>query len=585
MVNVLESFADVSLSPKDQAIYLKLDRTANAQLFNALMSIYGVRRNNNSQFVIPLSPVSASYLRMILGVANVHVHRNEAFEDLVRIGQWYMYPEYAKEAYSTTADGYYRQAMLGMQFHTAPWKHQIHAAFLASSYLEGGGGFGLWMDMGTGKSKAAIDVFSNIPLARLILIVCPKTVRDTWIYQLETHYRFGTDNVSLLNGGGEKNAQLLREGIQSAKPGKPIVFVVNYDAVWREPLGTAIRKQRWDMVIADEIHRIKSPGAKVSRYFALLRNSAIRRLGLSGTPMTQSPLDAYAIYRFLDPQVFNCNYLEFKDKYAIQANMGTFKKVVGFRNLDDMAGKIGSISIRYESDEVLDLPETMDEIRLVEMGNLRHYKEMEVQFCTDVQEHTITATTGAARLLKLMQIASGFVYDEFREQLILDQQHKINALVEMIEEMPAKESAVVFCTFTAEIENIAASLESELKITPYLLYQGQNDLREFQRGEPSGNMEKVPDKKILVAQIESGKEGIDLTMARYCFYFSHPLKLASYLQSRKRIHRPGQTRTCFYYHLMTKGTVETRIYKALQDKRDVIEALLEEAKAYKGDRK
>jgi len=582
MTSVLEAFAEITLSPSDQLIHIHLDRTAPPKLFYGFMGLYGIRRTSNSQFSIPLSPVSASVLNMILKINNVQFRRNHEFEDLVRLSQWILFPEYAKETFYSESEEYrhnpyYLQAALQMRFHSKPWRHQLHAAFTASSFLEYGGGFGLWLDMGTGKSKIAIDIFSNIPLARLVLIVCPKTVRETWLEQLEEHYVHGLENVTLLDSGGNGNAALLERNIRQASPGKPAVFIINYDSVWREPLGRAIRKEHWDIVIADEIHRIKTPGSAVSRFFMALRASAKRRLGLSGTPLTQTPLDAYAIYRFLDPQVFNCNFNEFKDKYAIQANMGTFKKVVGFKNLDEMAAKIASISIRYESDEVLDLPETIDEIRWIDMGLMRQYKEMETQFYTKIQNQEITAINGAAKLLKLMQLASGFAYDSIRQVMRLDSQQKLSALIEMLEELPESEPAVVFCVFTAEVENIAAAMEDKLKITPYLLYGQKNDLSAFRAGKPSVHMDKVPAKRILVAQIESGKEGIDLTAARYCIYYSHPLKLSSYLQSRKRIHRPGQTRTCFYYHLIAKHTVEVKVWNALAKKQEVIESVLASA--------
>src|SRR5207302_255726 len=83
-----------------------------------------------------------------------------------------------------------------------------------------------------------------------------------------------------------------------------LAFVLNYDSAWRSPFAEWALKQKWDLVVADEIHRCKAPGGKASRFLARLGKAARFRLGLSGTPMPHSPLDVYAYYRFLDPRIF-----------------------------------------------------------------------------------------------------------------------------------------------------------------------------------------------------------------------------------------------------------------------------------------
>jgi SNF2 family DNA or RNA helicase len=92
----------------------------------------------------------------------------------------------------------------------------------------------------------------------------------------------------------------------------------------------------------------------------------------------------------------------------------------------------------------------------------------------------------------------------------------------------------------------------------------RKELAEWQRGEFN----------VLAAQIQAGSEGNDFTRARYQCYYSVGYSLTNYEQSRRRIMRPGQERNVTYIHIICKGTVDTKVYKALKDRKDVIEMVL-----------
>jgi len=96
-----------------------------------------------------------------------------------------------------------------------------------------------------------------------------------------------------------------------------------------------------------------------------------------------------------------------------------------------------------------------------------------------------------------------------------------------------------------------------------------NQLRAWQAGEAP----------VLAVQVQSGGVGINLVRARYCVFYSLGFSLGEYLQARKRIHRPGQQRSCTYFHLIGKGTVDEDVYKALEKRQDVIETILQQVKA------
>src|SRR5262245_24307401 len=182
-----------------------------------------------------------------------------------------------------------------------PWKHQ-QEAFDFVRRLENGGAL-LAMAPGTGKSKVTIDLLQNerVPSMR-ILIACPKSVIDVWPMEFTKH-AVNPDKFPILaiRGSSVGRRTAAMEAFESTvQCGQTAVFVVNYEACWREPMRTFLLDREWDWVVTDESHRIKAAGSKVSRFFAMLRDQSFFRLALSGTPMPHSPLDLYGQYRFLD---------------------------------------------------------------------------------------------------------------------------------------------------------------------------------------------------------------------------------------------------------------------------------------------
>ena len=162
--------------------------------------------------------------------------------------------------------------------------------------------------------------------------------------------------------------------------GRPLVIIINYDSLWRSPFADWAEKQQWDLIIADESHRLKAPGGKASLAFKRLRAHARARLALTGTPLPHSPLDAYAQFRFLNHAIFGPSFAAFRQKYAV---MGGFqrKQVTGFQHLDELEALMKTITYRVSKD-VLDLPPETHVTYHCELSAeaLRVYRDLEDDF-------------------------------------------------------------------------------------------------------------------------------------------------------------------------------------------------------------
>src|SRR5690606_30296187 len=165
-----------------------------------------------------------------------------------------------------------------------------------------------------------------------------------------------------------------------------------------------------DMIICDESQRIKTPGAKQSKALHRLGKLAKYRLILTGTPVTQSPLDFFSQYKFLEPSIFGDSFFAFKARYAIEQPIGNTggKKVIGYRNMAELVQKAHSIAFRVTKDEALDLPEQVDQVLYATLEKKAQalYNQMLRESVVELnEEKVITAANVLARLLRLSQLA------------------------------------------------------------------------------------------------------------------------------------------------------------------------------------
>ncbi len=453
-----------------------------------------------------------------------------------------------------------------------PWSNQLlgyhlikeqHATYLA------------W-EMGCGKTKPVVDVVSNLDLAK-VLVVAPSSVVAVWPLEFKKH---GTRpiKVAALNRGPVKKraatAKAMFEWQESRTiPGVtifPVVIVIDYEAIWRSPFAELAMETKWDIIIADEIHRIKSPSGKSSRFMQKLAKACpdAKRVGLSGTPLPHSPLDAYAQFRFLDEGIFGTSFTRFRSQYAIMGGFGGHQ-VFSFKNQAEMHVKFYSISHRVTKEQILDLPDVTHRTIPVELCPTarRIYRELEDDFIAAVGDGVVTASNALSRLLRLQQVTSGVAKIEGEDRLERIDNSKEKAIVELLADLPSDEPVVVFCRFHADLDAVRRA------VAPELVDELSGRVKDI-----GGKWLHDADARIAAVQIRAGGLGIDLTRSCHVVFYSLGFSLGDYEQALARADRPGQTRPVTIYHLVAQNTVDEKVYRALSDRRDVIESILQDAR-------
>lgn len=429
------------------------------------------------------------------------------------------------------------------------------------------------LDMGCGKTRVAIDTIFEREDTHRILVVCPKAVIPVW---RENLCKFAFKPWACWDeakGTILRKTEEITQFIDESRSCTNTRFfvVVNYDIVWRVPLGNRLLEMGFDTVILDESHRAKAAGSKVSKYLAMLGKRVKYRMCLSGTPMANSPLDVYGQYRFLNPSIFGTRHDLFLQEYAIMG--GPEKRfVVGYKNQQRLNEKFRSIAYTCRMADVADrlkLPPVLPDTEIyvdLPTKDIKTSRVLGREFIAECGTGAVVISNVLVKMLRLQQITAGFcmVQEEVGGPNQIQELNtaKEDALYDMLGDISPEASVVVFCVFVHDLECVARSA-SKAKRMAFEVSGRRNELKDWK--EASG--------AVLAVQIQAGSEGIDMTNANHAIYFSLPHSLAQYNQSRARLYRPGQRHPVHFCHILAEGTVDEAIYNSLQKKQDVVEAI------------
>jgi len=445
------------------------------------------------------------------------------------------------------------EALESMPITIRPYQHQIHAFNLGIT-LDAAAYF---MEMGAGKTLPAIAVAGYRWLrgqVNRLLIVCPASVMPVWKQEFEKcsaiQYR-----VVVLDGPVKKRQEILANWQDSLGLD---VAVINYEGA--RNMVDDLLTWKPDMLIMDEAHRCKTPGSQQSKAMARIARAARYKLALTGTPITNSPLDVYGIYRALDPSIFGTSFFAFRNRYAIMGGWEN-KQVVGYQRVEELAAKIHRIAFRVRKDECLDLPEMVDVYRTCNLEPKAQalYDQMRKESVAELEAgETVIATNVLSKLLRLSQIAGGF----------LDGQEvstaKLGLLGEILDDLQGAK-AVIFVRFTKEKEAIEKMLAK--KKIDFVSLDGSTKMKD--RGPLVERFQTDPECQIFVGQIAAAGTGITLHAASTAIFYSCSFSYSDLDQARSRLHRSGQRHPVTNIFLTARGTVDEKIHAALAEKRDI----------------
>ena len=424
-----------------------------------------------------------------------------------------------------------------------------HHQEVALSYMRSNNYFALFMEQGTGKTLVGLFRILDLLKAGYIetaLIVAPKSALGAW-----------ERDIDLFD---ELDREILKNGIT----------LINYDKVWRGDKKSPYNK-KWGCIILDEAHCIKNRTSRRSKFLLKVATLSDYRYILTGTPIGNGQLEnIWSLYCFLDPyiergypysRIFGGSYRTFQDRYCI---LNMYHKPSSYIHVKELQDIINEHSYRVKKSDCLDLPDKLpDEIIKVDQSEKTLYKKLATE--SALLELDVLAENPLSRLVKLRQLCSGCIKLDTGEIKEVKTE-KLSILQELLEGYEDDKKIVIFAEFKYSIGKIGTLLK-KMKIKYVTLDGDQKDKTIWKKFQTDKKI------RVIVCQYQTASAGIDLFASDTIIYYEPTLRSNTLEQSRDRIHRTGQTNKCSYIHLLTKGTVEVDIYRALAGYSDFSEAL------------
>lgn len=402
-------------------------------------------------------------------------------------------------------------------------------------------------DMGTGKTFVGSEKLMQLD-ARVNLIVCQKSKVQDWIDHFEEHYAGDCTGEGMVVFDLTDKTDLYCF-IENAKIPEPHrvqqVGIINYDLVWRRPeLANLIDFT----LMLDESSLIQNETAKRTKFILKMHPKSV--VLLSGTPTGGKYERLWSQMRLLGWEISKSLYWStFVKVMYLDTMVGrSIPIVTGYKNVDRLKRKMHEYGCRFlKTEEVFDLPQqTFQKVRIPASTAYKKFRKHRI---VTVDGKTLVGDTTLTKMLYERQLCGQYSKD------------KLKAFTDLVES--TEDRLIVFYNFNEEWKRLGEICDAI--------------------GRPSGVVNgtfkhpEVLEKEgaILFVQYQAGAMGLNLQKANKIIYYSLPLSSEMYEQSKKRIHRIGQNRPCFYYQMIVTGSIEERILATLEMRKDYTEKLFE----------
>ena len=392
-------------------------------------------------------------------------------------------------------------------------------------------------EMGLGKTIQAIG-FLNVVKPKTVLVVVPASLKINWKLEMEK-WLVESRTIEVVNGGGDTISD------------NPDVVIINYDVLTKHK--KALLSRTWGVLILDEVHKIKNP--KAQRTIACVSLKADRKLALTGTPITNRPIELQPIAGFLDPDTFG-NFFGFARQYA-----GAYKSRFGWdfsgsSNLDELQRRLRqSIMIRRKKDEVLqDLPAKIRQIIVLPNKSYRNELAKEFTALADAVEET--------------------TYDDVSFEQMSGVRHemalaKVDDVVDHLADLDHQ--VVVMAHHKDVVEGIKLGLEAVGKTVVTLTgdcnqAHRQHSVETFQAGKAD----------VFIGTIGAAGVGITLTAASHVVFAELSWVPGDVSQAEDRCHRIGQQDSVLVQHLVVDGSLDARMAEVLVQKQRVLDRAIDD---------
>lgn len=400
-----------------------------------------------------------------------------------------------------------------------------------------------YLDMGLGKTFVGSEKMKELG-ARVNLVICQKSKIDDWAKHFKTYY----EKMWVFNLTNEQQFNMfVDEWICSKyKDTMPqCVAIINYELAFRRP---ELLKLKDFTLLLDESSMIQNEKAKRSKF--ILKMNPANVILLSGTPTGGKYEKLYSQLKLLGMKLSKTAFWNTYVNYKVDKSQGfPLIKIFGYKNVERLKRKMRQYGCVFmKTEEVFDLPEQIHQT--IKIPITKEYRIFRKDCICIVDSGELVGDTTLTKMLYERKLCGQYNKD------------KLKAFEDLLES--TNDRLIVFYNFNAELEALKGICDASER--QYSIVNGQGrDLHAYEEKSDS----------VTFIQYQAGAMGLNLQKANKIIYFTPPLSSELFEQSKARTNRIGQERTCFYYYLTCKCSVEEKIYKALAERRDYTERLFE----------
>lgn len=440
-------------------------------------------------------------------------------------------------------------------------------------------------EVGCGKTLSALSTYGYYQQGEekdlKLMVFCPLSlIEGAWMKEIEKFTKYTVCNLHSKKFDPKAN-----------------IYIANFEYLispkHMEQIIVMLKSSTW-MCAIDESSKIKSHNSGITTKILSLRDLFKYRIIMSGTPAPNIELEYWPQMKFLSDDILGGHFYKFKNTY-FQLNRGKqvatgavlnskalremfkegWKYVINPNKRQEMFKRMSHVCHWVSARDCMDLPDEVNENRIVYMSEVqrKRYKEMKEDYIIELSglgengsDTFAIANYALTKQMKLRQIASGFVIDEFDKSVAVDTNNpKINALMEIVEEC-GQEQIIIWGQFRWEIATIVNTLKEKGFGVSELhggIPQGQriDHINDFLSGK----------NRFLVAHPDSAAHGLTFVNCHIAVFYSLSYSLEEYKQARGRIMRKGQSRNCLYFHLLAHETVDFDMLSVVQEKATLVD--------------
>lgn len=407
-----------------------------------------------------------------------------------------------------------------------------------------------YLDMGLGKTFVGAEKVWWLNNA-VNVVICQKSKIDDWVQHFTEHY----PDYHVLNLTKKSEAVTFRNEVATLKmygdQQRDIIGVINYELAFRR---SWLRELEGFTMMLDESSLIQNENAKRSKFILKMQPESV--VLLSGTPTAGKYERLWSQVQLLGWDITKkAFYKSYVETQWVENGDGYKEEViVGYKHVEHLKKKLAQHgAVFMKTEEVLNLPEQIEQKIMVKVT--KEYRFFMKNCYLIIGDTELVGDNALTKMLYARQLCGQYHAE------------KLDAFRDLVQS--TEDRLIVFYNFTAELEAMK-EIATELERPVSVVRGGEDDRTAYEECDNS----------ITFIQYQAGAMGGNFQKANKIIYFTLPLGKGScdlWEQSKKRIHRIGQDKTCFYYYLLVKGSIEERNLAALQEGKELTDELFKES--------